>query len=138
MPVVIALLAIAAASSTQPAPDSAAIDGDWRNPGGSVVVTIAPCGAAMCGRVSWASDQAKADARRGGTDPLVDTQLMTGFKPAGPGKWRGRLFIPDLNRRSKAELRLLGTGQLKVTGCAVGRVICKSQYWTRSTDDAGR
>ena len=132
MPVLMALLAIAAASSAQPASESASIDGNWRNPGGSVVVTIAPCGVAICGRVSWASDEASADARRGGTDPLIGTLLMTGFKAAGPGKWRGRLFIPDINHRSKAELKMVGADTLKVTGCAVARMICKSQLWARA------
>ena len=108
------------------------IEGRWKNPSGSVIVMIAACGDAYCGTVTSASDSAMADARRGGTDALVGTQLMTGFKAAGPGKWRGRLFIPDLNHRSKAELRMLGADQLKVTGCMVGRMICKSQLWTRA------
>ncbi len=106
--------------------------GRWTNPSGSVIVVIDKCGAAYCGRVDWASDKAKADARKGGTEVLVGTQLMTGFIPAGNGKWKGQLFIPDMNRRSKAELRLQGLGQLKVTGCAVGRIICKSQLWNRA------
>ena len=113
------------------APDPAPIEGRWKNPSGRVTVEIVACGEAVCGTVISASDSAKADARRGGTENLVGTQLMTGFKPAGPSKWRGRLFIPDLNHRSKAELRMLA-GQLKVTGCMVGRMICKSQYWTRA------
>jgi len=113
------------------ATDSAPIEGRWKNPSGSVIVAIAACDEAYCGTVISASDSAKADAKRGGTDALVGTQLMTGFKPAGVGKWRGRLFIPDMNHRSKAELRLLDAGQLKVTGCAVGRMLCKSQLWTR-------
>ena len=108
------------------------IEGRWKNPSGRVTVMIAACGDAYCGTVTSASDQAMADARRGSTDALVGTQLLTGFKSAGAGKWRGRLFIPDLNHRSKAELRMLGTGQLKVTGCMVGRMICKSQLWTRA------
>ena len=122
------LLALLAMIATDPAP----IEGRWKNPSGRVTVLIAACGEAVCGTVISASDSAMADARRGGTDALVGTQLMTGFKSAGVGKWRGRLFIPDLNHRSKAELRLLGAGQLKVTGCMVGRMICKSQYWTRA------
>jgi len=121
------LLALTAMFATDPAP----IEGRWKNPSGSVTVMIDACGEAYCGTVTSASDQAKADARRGGTDALVGTQLMTGFKPAGTGKWRGRLFIPDINHRSKAELRMLGASQLKVTGCMVGRMICKSQLWTR-------
>ncbi|MCY7271688.1 MAG: DUF2147 domain-containing protein [Sphingomonas bacterium] len=108
------------------------IEGRWKNPSGSVIVSIAACGEAYCGTVTSASDGAKADAKRGGTEALVGTQLMTGFKAARSGKWRGRLFIPDLNHRSKAELRMIGAGQLKVTGCMVGRMICKSQIWTKA------
>ena len=122
------LLALFAMIATDPAP----IEGRWKNPSGRVTVEIVACGEAVCGTVTSASDSARADARRGGTETLVGTQLMTGFKAAGTGKWRGRLFIPDLNHRSKAELRMLGNGQLKVTGCAVGRMICKSQLWTRA------
>ncbi len=122
------LIALAAMAVTADAP----IEGRWKNPSGSVVVAIAPCGDAWCGIVASASDGAKADARRGGTANLVGTQLMTGFKPAGPGKWRGRMFVPDINHRSKAELRMVGSDKLKVTGCMVGRMICKSQMWTRA------
>ena len=123
------LLALALLAAAQ---DVGPPTGRWKNPSGSVTVMIDACGEAYCGTVTSASDQATADARRGGTETLVGTILMTGFKAAGPGKWRGRLFVPDLNRRSKAELRLLGPGQLKVTGCMVGRMVCKSQYWTRA------
>ena len=114
------------------ATDPASIEGRWKNPSGRVIVAIEACGEAYCGTVISAADSAQADARRGGTETLVGTQLMTGFKSAGTGKWRGRLFVPDLNHRSKAELRMLGDGQLKVTGCAVGRMLCKSQVWTRA------
>ncbi|HEV2044357.1 MAG TPA: DUF2147 domain-containing protein [Sphingomicrobium sp.] len=122
------LLALLAMIATDPA----SIEGHWKNPSGRVTVLIETCGEDYCGTVIAAAESARADARRGGTEQLVGTQLMTGFKPAGPGKWRGRMFVPDLNHRSKAELRMLGPNQLKVTGCAVGRMICKSQLWTRA------
>jgi uncharacterized protein (DUF2147 family) len=108
--------------------------GLWSNPSGSVSVVIAPCGDALCGRVESASDKAKADARKGGTDPLVGVELLSGFTAADEGRWKGRLFIPDLNRRSRAELRMIAPDQLKVTGCAVGRVVCKSQIWVRAAN----
>lgn len=120
------LLALAALAADAP------IEGRWKNPSGRVVVQIMPCGPALCGSVVSAAESAKADARRGGTANLVGTQLMSGFKPAGPGKWRGRMFVPDINHRSNAELRLIGANQLKVTGCMVGRMVCKSQMWTRA------
>ena len=120
------------ALATMIAADAGSIEGRWKNPSGSVIVAIDACGEAYCGTVDWASDKAKADARRAGTDPVVGTQLMSGFTAAGAGRWKGRLFVPDLKKRSKAELRIIGLGQLKVTGCAVGRMICKSQLWTKA------
>ena len=114
----------------QPSPPL--LEGHWRNPSGSVIVGIALCGEAICGRVEWASDKAQADARKGGTDPLVGVELLSSFMLEGDGRWKGRLFVPDLNKRSKAELRQLGPGQVKVTGCAIGRLICKSEVWTRT------
>ncbi len=122
------LLALAAMIAAADAP----IEGRWKNPSGRVVVQIEACGSALCGSVISAAESAKADARRGGTANLVGTQLMSGFKPAGAGKWRGRMFVPDINHRSKAELALVGSNQLKVTGCMVGRMICKSQLWSRA------
>jgi uncharacterized protein (DUF2147 family) len=110
------------------------IEGEWRNPQGTVIISIAPCGDTTCGRVQWASEQAKADARKGGTDPLVGAELLKEIVSKGDGRWRARLFVPDLNKTSKAELRLLGPDRLKVTGCLVGRVACKSQVWTRSDE----
>ena len=118
------------------ATEANSIEGSWTNPSTSVTVTIAPCGDAMCGRVTAASDKAKADARKAGTDPLVDVELMSEFKSSGAGRWKGRLFVPDLKRRSKAEFRMIGSDQLKVTGCAVGRLLCKSQLWTRVAGEA--
>jgi uncharacterized protein (DUF2147 family) len=123
------LLLLATISAPLAAPS---LEGDWRNPNGSVVIAIAPCGEALCGRVKWASDKAQADARKGGTDPLVGAELLSAIEPRGAGRWKARLFVPDINKTSRADLHLLGTDRLKVTGCAVGRLICKSQTWTRA------
>lgn len=123
---------VASLLTVQPAPAND-VEGHWRNPSGTVVISIASCGDALCGHVQWASDKAKADARDAGTSELVGKQLLSGFTTNGNGRWKGRLFIPDLNHRSNAEIRLLGADRLKVTGCAIGRMLCKSQLWTRTT-----
>ena len=126
------LLLLLPVATTLAQPGERALEGYWRNPSGSVIISIAPCGEAMCGRVQWASDKAVADARKSGTDPLVGVELLSGFVLKGENRWRGRLFVPDLKKTSKAEVRQLGSGQVKVTGCAVGRLVCKSQVWTRT------
>lgn len=124
MPMILPALTLVAAN--------APIEGRWTNPGGSVTIAIASCGAALCGTVVAASDGAKADAARGGTANLIGAQLLTGFTAIGPTRWKGRLFVPDINKRPRATLQLTSPRQLKVSGCMVGRVVCRSQMWTRA------
>ncbi len=112
--------------------ESASIEGRWTNPSGSVTVAIAPCGEVYCGTVVAASDKARADAAKGGTPALIGTRLMTDFATAGDGRWRGRLFVPDLNFHAHATLTLEGPATLKVRGCSVRGLLCKSQRWTRA------
>ncbi|QNN65457.1 DUF2147 domain-containing protein [Sphingomonas rhizophila] len=124
------LLALALVPSDLPS--GTGLEGHWRNPSETVVIVIGPCGTELCGRVQWASEKATVDARKGGTDPLVGATLLSRIVARGPNRWDARLFVPDLNRTSKAQLRVAPSGTLKVTGCAVGRMICKSQIWTRT------
>jgi uncharacterized protein (DUF2147 family) len=106
--------------------------GEWANASGRGIVRIARCAdVGWCGTVEWSSDKAASDAARGGTSTLVGTEILQGFVPSKANHWKGRLFVPDLNKRSSAELRLLEGGRLQVRGCAVGRILCKSQVWKR-------
>lgn len=117
-------------------PNPTGLDGHWTNPNRSVIISIAPCNGTFCGRVEWASEKAKADAREGGTDPLIGAVLLKDIVQDGQGRWKARLFVPDVHKTSKAKLRLFGRDLLKVTGCAVGGVICRTQVWTRLAAEA--
>ena len=116
------------AAAIQGAPTSP-IEGQWRSPGGNSIIAIAPCGSALCGTVVWATDKAKHDARKG-TSQLIGAQLLTNVQPKGKG-WQGRLFVPDQNLRATAKIQLSGAQQIKVSGCAFGKALCKSSLWTR-------
>jgi uncharacterized protein (DUF2147 family) len=102
-----------------------------RNPSNSVHVRIHPCGKSRCGTVVWANDKAKADSARGGTHNLVGTELFREFREVSPKVWRGKVFVPDLNKV------LTGTGTVKdqntivARGCLFAGIGCKSQTWTR-------
>jgi uncharacterized protein (DUF2147 family) len=111
----------------------AAIDGRWRSPGGNSIIEIAACGVSRCGTVVWASAKAKQDSRKA-TDQLVGTLLLTNLQQDPKGRWRGKLFIPDKNMRVTAKLELIGDQQLKVSGCAAGRSLCKSALWIRTSE----
>jgi uncharacterized protein (DUF2147 family) len=107
-----------------------ALEGQWRNAKGSVVVRVSPCGNALCGVVVNASERAKEGARRGGTPNLIGTRILTGLRPAGDGTFKGQAFDPKRNVHAAATVRLIGPDALEVRGCAY-IFICKEQRWTR-------
>jgi uncharacterized protein (DUF2147 family) len=120
-------LTAAPLAANAPAP----IAGRWQSPSDSVVVEVAPCGSAFCGTVVSATAKAKADARKGGTSSLVGTRLMTGFKPVGGGKYRGKVLLPKRGMHATGTIRLAGRNTLVVEGCALAGLICKEQRWDR-------
>jgi uncharacterized protein (DUF2147 family) len=126
---VIAALAFQAAAA-----DSNSIEGIWRSPGGNSIIKIAPCGSSPCGTVVWATDRAKKDASKG-TDQLVGTALLTSLQQDKKGNWQGKLFIPDKKMRVTAKVERIGPSQLKVSGCAAGKALCKAAVWTAFTAD---
>jgi uncharacterized protein (DUF2147 family) len=86
------ILAAIFAQSVEPAETS--LEGLWRNPSGSVIISISPCDESICGRVQWASEKAMADARKGGTDPLVGTEVLSDITPRGEGPLESPAVCP--------------------------------------------
>ena len=127
-------VALAAALLLGPATAFAQTPGQenvFRNPQNSVHVRIHPCGKGRCGTVVWANNKAKADSARGGTRNLVGTELFREFREASPKVWKGKVFVPDINKV------FTGTGTIKdqntivARGCLIAGMGCKSQIWTR-------
>ena len=125
---VFAIAAMALASSPAFAQ---AIEGQWTNPKRTVVVQVERCGAAYCGTVVKATEKAKAKARKGGTANLVGTQILSGLKPIGNGRFRGRAFVPKRNTHATATVRQLGDDAMQVQGCILGGLLCDNERWTR-------
>ena len=124
------LAALSLVAVAAPAAASAPFEGRWANPKKSVIIEVAPCGSAYCGTVVWATEKAKANARKGGTENLIGTRLITGVKPAGNGTYKGRGFVPKQNIHAPATVRIAGPNTMMVKGCVLG-LICKEQRWTR-------
>ena len=122
------IIALAAAQSVQPAP----IEGLWKNPIGSAIIAIAPCGNALCGKVVWASERGQREVAKT-TSRVVGTTVLTDVRRRGDG-WAGKLFIPDDNIHVSAKLQLVNARQLKLTGCALAGLVCRSQLWTRTEE----
>lgn len=106
-------------------------EGLWLSPHNNVAVRTGPCGERLCGWVVWADAEAQSDARDGGVARLVGTELLEDYHAEGRGNWSGTVFVPDMGRRFSSQINELPTGQLKIKGCILGGLICKSQVWTR-------
>jgi uncharacterized protein (DUF2147 family) len=119
------LLALTAAQT----PSRAPIEGLWKNPVGSAIIAITPCGSALCGKVVWASARGQREVAKT-TSNVVGTTVLTALIPKG-SRWTGSLFIPDDDIHVSAKLQLVGSRQLKLTGCAVAGLFCRTQFWSR-------
>ena len=128
MPAIAMTAAMAFAAASQPA---GAIEGQWFNPQRTVLIRLAPCGEAMCGTVTWAAEQARQAARKG-ADALVGARLLNDFRPSGYGQWRGTVFVPDMDLRVGGKIQVVDDNRLKVSGCILKGMMCRSQVWTRS------
>jgi uncharacterized protein (DUF2147 family) len=125
------------AAIVAPAAAASSIFGVWRNPKNSVHLEIRPCETGTCGYVVWANSNAREDARKGSGKELVGMQLLRGFTPDERGTWRGKVFVPDLNRTISGSAQLVDDRTLKAKGCFVANVLCKSQTWTRIEGQPG-
>ena len=107
----------------------------WRTASGSGIVRMERCdGNRLCGVITRVIGAPVAnDARNPDpalrSRPLVGIRILSGFTPAGPGRWTGgRIYNPEDGRSYRSELRTLPNGNLEVKGC-VGPV-CQDQIWT--------
>jgi uncharacterized protein (DUF2147 family) len=133
-----ALLAVLAVTPALAADNQ--VQGAWLVPDGLSKVTIAPCAGAanqMCGSVSWIKLPAhQADKDTKNPDPalrgrsILGLQIMSGLKPAGPGKWaNGKIYDPQSGKTYNSKIALTGANSLKVEGCVM--MVCQPQTWTR-------
>ena len=125
------LLLLAAPASAQGEPAV----GTWTNPKHSIEVRTRKCGDQLCGTVVSANPKARAKAARGGTTALVGTELFSNFRRTGAG-WSGTLFVPDRNARVSSQIVQQGPDRLSISGCLIGRILCKTQVWTRTDGQA--
>jgi uncharacterized protein (DUF2147 family) len=125
------LVALTATTTGAAAGEGDAAIGTWRNIRNTMHIEIHHCDDSMCGKVVWASDQAIADAKRGGTRDLIGTEIFRDFRRDAGGNWRGKVFVPDLNKTFSGTIELVDRNTLKGTGCLIGRVLCKSKVLVR-------
>lgn len=130
------LLGLAAPALALLAPQP--ITGRWVTKEKDSIVTIAPCGASYCGRLSQylVMPEGGADQKDvNNPDPklrsrkLLGVALLYGFKADG-NVWRGTIYDPRNGKSYRSVLRRKSDNVLEVKGC-VGP-FCQTQNWTRA------
>ncbi|MES2987514.1 MAG: DUF2147 domain-containing protein [Pseudomonadota bacterium] len=113
-----------------PAP-AQGLAGEWRNTNNTVHLRLQACSAAMCGKVTWAADQQRADAKKGSGKELVGSMLLHDLKQGSDGTWKGKVFIPDINTNASGSVTQVNNILIRVSGCTMLGLICKTQHWHR-------
>ena len=131
---VLSLVALAIASSavaSPPVQPPAAPYGTWQNPRHSIAVRIAPCGTEICGQIVAATPAALQDARDSGVQKLIGVQLLSDYRQVRRGRWDGTVFVPDMGRSFSSHIVQIQPNTLRISGCLIAGMLCKSQDWTR-------
>jgi uncharacterized protein (DUF2147 family) len=54
-----------------------------------------------------------------------------GARPDGPNKWSGQVYNPEDGKTYTGNIAMASPDTIKVQGCIMGGVICKTNTWTR-------
>lgn len=120
-----------------PANAAVPIAGLWLTTEKDSIVEIAPCGAALCGKIARIlkpnpngppKDINNPDPALRGR-PIQGLPILTGFKDAGKN-WEGTAYDPRAGKSYRSYLTLMRDGTLEVKGC-VGP-FCRTKTWTRA------
>ena len=118
------------ALAASPAAAQSNIEGHWTNPKHSTLVKVSECARnTYCAIVLKASAKAQANARKGGTEHFIGTEILH-VSAAGDNLYKGKAFDPESNMHVPATVHFVDPTTIEVQGCAL-LVICKTQRWTK-------
>ncbi|MGX9355548.1 DUF2147 domain-containing protein [Roseobacteraceae bacterium S113] len=105
------------------------VEGVWKtqpgDDGNYGLVTIAACGAEICGTLGKGYDKSGNEV----ASPNIGRQMIWAMKAKGDGQYSGgKIWAPDRDKTYNSKMSLSGN-KLTVEGCVFG--ICRGQVWTR-------
>jgi uncharacterized protein (DUF2147 family) len=107
--------------------------GTWQRADGTSRVRVAPCGASLCGTITW-TDAPRTDQHN--PDPALRSRSTVGvrvffdMRPNGENRWSGQAYNPEDCRTYAGNMSVSGS-TLTTQGCVMGGIICRSTTWSR-------
>ena len=127
-----ALLLAGAMLEAPQAQAGSGIEGTWRTEKGWLV-KLFRCGGAYCGKVVGGTTMVD----KNNPDPklrqrkVVGIRLLWGLKESG-GVWKGKLYNPKDGKTYTGSIKPVSANALKLSGCILGGLLCRSQTWKRA------
>jgi uncharacterized protein (DUF2147 family) len=90
------------------------IEGDWKTDKGSTA-GISACGSGFCIKLKTGDHAGKS---------------IGSFKANGGNKYSGKITDPETDKTYSGKATLAGSS-LKMSGCVLGGLICRSQNWKK-------
>jgi len=122
----IAAAALAAMSASAALADP--VLGVWQtqpDDGAYAHVTMAPCGGAICGKITRTFN---ADGEYKSEN--IGKTLVIDMKPAGGSEYEGKVWRPSNDKIYIGKMSLKGNS-MALRGCVAGGLICSKQNWKR-------
>lgn len=92
--------------------------------GPSMAVEIFDCNGKLCGKAVDVFDAPNKDS--------IGIEILRDMKKKSETSYkRGKIYGSDTKQWHKSKMTLQSDDKLKVSGCVLGGVICRSQLWTR-------
>jgi uncharacterized protein (DUF2147 family) len=118
--------------------------GNWLTEDGKATVRVANCGGALCGTIVALKEANDPDTGKPKTDknnadaslrsrPMIGVQIVLQMKPSGTAnKWSGQVYNAEDGKTYSGSLTLQDANTIRLEGCILGGLVCKSSKWTRS------
>jgi len=110
--------------------------GTWKDTQTRATTQIYSCGGGICVKVVVPSREHARDdhnpnpALKGRS--MAGVTIMSGASKAGSDKWKGRLYNSEDGDTYTGYITVIGKDEVKLEGCVLGGIICKSRIWRRA------
>jgi uncharacterized protein (DUF2147 family) len=110
--------------------------GTWKDTETGAICSISSCGGGICIKVVKPSKGREKDDNN--PDPalkgrsMAGVTIMSGAAKAGDDRWKGKLYNSEDGQTYTGYITVSSKNEVKLEGCVLGGLICKSRTWART------
>jgi uncharacterized protein (DUF2147 family) len=109
--------------------------GEWLVAERTARISIADCGGALWGIVSWEADPGGVDDKNPDpaerSRPILGMPVLLEMKVSGTNQWAGQIYNSENGKIYSGGLTLVSPDVLRVRGCVL-IILCGGENWTRA------